>query len=82
MENEFYSRDSRRLDLHQKLYSKVLGKRSSHSRHFWECIRSQLERVCGNFGEGRDEKEQKGHSKKLLRSGVTNITHVEEKPEF
>ena len=27
--NEFYSRDSRRLDLHQKLYSKVLGTRSS-----------------------------------------------------
>ena len=30
--NELYSRDSRRLDPHRRLYSKVLGKRSSSSR--------------------------------------------------
>ena len=28
------------------------------ARHFWECIRSQLETVCKKIGEGRDEKIQ------------------------
>ena len=73
---EFYSRHSRRLDFHQKLYSKVLGKRSSsnssRARHFWECISSQLETVCGHFGEGRDEK----YSRQLNR-GVRNPSQQE-----
>ena len=93
--NEFYSRDSRRLDLHQKLYSKVLGTRSSSNssssktllkvhlpaagnslRKFWS--RKSWKRI-----QATQQKIQKPlTTRKLLRSGVSNMTHVEEKPEF
>ena len=42
-ENELYSRDSRRLVPHRRLYLRVLGNRSSSStRHLWECVFSHL----------------------------------------
>ena len=95
MENEFYLRDSRRLDLRQKLYSKVLCKRSSSKRSSSKTLLGVHQFAAGNSlrkfwwrkrwknnsGKSTEESET-SRSRKLLRSAVPNITHVEEKPEF
>ena len=60
------------------------------ARRFRECISSQLETICGYFGEGKmknnpgnsTEESETSRNRKLLRSDVPYITHVEEKPEF
>ena len=42
------------------------------ARHCWECIPSQLEAVCGNLGEGRDESESR-----QLNRWVRNLSQQE-----
>ena len=92
LQNEFYSRDSRILDLHQKLYSKGPDKRSNSNqqdtsgsasaRNWKQSADILVTEEMKNNPDNSTEESDTSRNRKLMRSHVPDNTHVEEKPEF